>query len=201
MYDFLEVDSIYHNINSSLTLNDIYIKCNYGQTVGIIGRNGCGKSTLLNIIFGSIKVRDKHVRINSNLIKKPYNYISLLPQEHFLPLQCKVSTIISLLFNKSSIEAIISNKFIKTHLNTKIKFLSRGELKYLELILILNLKSKFILLDSPFDYLSPKTIDIVKSLILNSKKGIIISESNPNNIYDICDSIYHLNNGSLKKMI
>jgi ABC-type lipopolysaccharide export system ATPase subunit len=48
---------------------------------------------------------------------------------------------------------------IQSMLNKKIKHLSGGELRYLEIKLILNNSSKFVLLDEPYNGLSPIMIE------------------------------------------
>jgi ABC-type lipopolysaccharide export system ATPase subunit len=47
----------------------------------------------------------------------------------------------------------------------KIKHLSGGELRYLEIKLILNNSSKFVLLDEPYNGLSPIMIEKINELI------------------------------------
>ena len=48
----LEVDSVQKQYDGKIILSDVYLKCETGTVLGILGRNGSGKSTLLKIIFG-----------------------------------------------------------------------------------------------------------------------------------------------------
>ena len=49
-------------------LNGCNLYANKGELVGIIGPNGAGKSTLLKALFGLVKVREGHVKLNGQEI-------------------------------------------------------------------------------------------------------------------------------------
>ena len=71
----LHVDSIEKSIDNKKILKDIYLSCETGEIVGILGRNGSGKSTLLKIIFGTMTAENKFVRVGTKVIKKITNQI------------------------------------------------------------------------------------------------------------------------------
>ena len=50
----LKVDSVQLEFDNRKILQDVFLSCSVGETVGILGRNGTGKSCLLRIIFGSL---------------------------------------------------------------------------------------------------------------------------------------------------
>ena len=84
----LHVDSIEKSLDSKKILKDIYLSCETGEILGILGRNGSGKSILLKIIFGTMTAENKFVRVGTKVIKKisdNKNLIHYLPQNHFLP--------------------------------------------------------------------------------------------------------------------
>ena len=59
----LEIDSIIKNFNSRNLLSDIYLKCETGEIIGILGRNGSGKTTLMKIIYGIESCENKFIKI------------------------------------------------------------------------------------------------------------------------------------------
>jgi lipopolysaccharide export system ATP-binding protein len=88
MPDILEADSIRKTFGINQVLTDVYLKCEQGNIIGLIGRNGTGKSTLLKIIFGTLYTDYKHIRINDSIIDQPYrrrSLITFLYQDNFLP--------------------------------------------------------------------------------------------------------------------
>jgi ABC-type multidrug transport system ATPase subunit len=193
----LEVDSVQKNFDYNVVLSDVYLACKTGEIIGLLGRNGSGKSTLLKIIFGILRAENKFIRIdgvvkfnNSSLFKE----VSYLPQEDFIPKNLSVKKAIALSV-KNQLE-FCSDSMIQTLLEKKIAHLSAGELRYLEIKLILNNSSKFALLDEPYNGLSPIMIDKINNLILenSSKKGIVITDHNYQNVIAISTKLVLLKN-------
>lgn len=202
MKNILEVDSIQRFINTKISLSDIYLQCKTGDIIGIVGRNGCGKSMLMKIIFGTEKAEYKFIRINSKVYKTPYtsNLITYLPQHSFLPEELSVKTVINLYLPFQLYENFIDDCIIQNILNNKIFELSGGEIRYLEIKLLLKNNTKFVLLDEPLNSLSPILKERVITLIFEEKKnkGIILTAHDFYNLEAISNKIYLLHNGHLK---
>ncbi|MET2986599.1 ATP-binding cassette domain-containing protein [Aureibaculum conchae] len=205
MKSVLEADSIEKSYGHNTILSDVYLKCETGDIIGILGRNGCGKSTLLKIIYGVISAEHKFVRIDYQLRHKAYKYaneISYLPQDNFIPKHFNVSKAISLFLSKDKLSEFYDDSYIESIKNQKVKNLSGGELRYLEIKLILCSDSKFALLDEPYNGLSPVMINITNKLIVEraKHKGIILTDHNYINVLKISTQIYLIKDCSTKKL-
>jgi ABC-type lipopolysaccharide export system ATPase subunit len=201
----LVIDSINKSYNNKHILQDIYLKVNTGEIVGLLGRNGSGKSTLLKIVFGTLEAESKFVKVDEKAYDKIYrerNIIKYLPQNDFLPKGLNVNTIIKIYFGKDKAKNIMNDKTIKGIINTKIRNLSGGELRYLEIKLLMNLESKYLLLDEPFNGVSPILIEGIKKMIIenSSNKGIILTDHDYRNVLSITNKIYILKNGYIKEV-
>ena len=201
----LIIDSINKSYNNEHILQDIYLKINTGEIVGLLGRNGSGKSTLLKIIFGTLEAESKYVNVDEKVYEKIYkekDIIKYLPQDDFLPKQLKVKNVINIYFDKNERGNIINDKIIEKIINTKIGNLSGGELRYLEIKLLMNLESKFILLDEPFNGVSPIAIEEIKKMIIKNSlnKWIILTDHDYRNVLSITNKIYILKNGYIKEL-
>ena len=64
----LHVDSVVKSYQNRPILIDIFLACETGEIVGLLGRNDCGKSTLLKIVFGSLYPDHRFVRIDDRQI-------------------------------------------------------------------------------------------------------------------------------------
>lgn len=173
--------------------------------MGILGRNGSGKSTLLKIIFGTLEAESKFIKIGDKVFEKAFinkNTINYLPQNDFLPKQVRVKDIIKLYLEEENVGNIINDEIIKKIIKTKVGKLSGGEIRYLEVKLLMYLESKFILLDEPFNGVSPILVDEMKKIIINNslKKGIILTDHDYRNVLSVANKIYLLINGSIKEM-
>lgn len=190
----LEVDSVQKSYDNKLVLSDVYLKCETGEIIGLLGRNGSGKSTLLKIIFGIEKAEFKFVRIDHSVKVKTsdlFRDISYLSQENFIPRHFTVAKAIQLSIEKNAIENFYKDDFIQNIKDNKISQLSGGEMRYLEIKIVLSNASKFILLDEPYNGLSPVMIEKVNALLLQNaaKKGIIITDHNYENVISIATKL------------
>lgn len=94
-------------------------------------------------------------------------------------------------------DKIFYSKGVAKFENTKIGSLSMGELKYLEILLIGNLKHDFLLLDEPFSMVEPLQKEIIKELLLELKKskGIILTDHYYDDVLSVTDKSFLLLDG------
>lgn len=195
----LHIDSVQLRFDNKIILSDVFLSCETGDIVAVFGRNGCGKSSLLKIIYGTIQPQYSFLKINNQVIQNRTDLrkvISYLPQKQFIPNNFLVSKVISLMMNKNEIANFCDDALLKPILNTVIKNLSGGELKYLEVKLILNANSQFCILDEPYSGISPVMIEKINELILSKslQKGIIVTDHDYQNMLSIATKLYFIKN-------
>lgn len=203
MSSLLEVDSIRKAFGDKQVLTDISLKCQPGDIIGLLGRNGSGKSTLLKIIFGTLFTDYKFLRINNEILDQPFktkNTIAYLNQDNFLPKNITVKQVIEIYSDDQDLNDFLDDEVLSKVLETKIRNLSGGESRYLEVKLLLTLDSLFVLLDEPFNGISPLHIEKIKNMILDKsvKKGIILTDHDYRNVFDVANKFYLLFDGGLK---
>ncbi|WP_210151123.1 ATP-binding cassette domain-containing protein [Chryseobacterium scophthalmum] len=198
----LHIDSITISFGEKDILKDIYLNCKTGNISGLLGRNGSGKSTLFQIVFGSIKADTQYIKFNNMILQNQFdrkNKIAYLPQYSFLPKNIKIKNLIDLFCDKENSTKISQSEFIQPFLNETSNMLSGGELRIVEVLLIIYSKAEFILLDEPFHSLSPKVITEIKTIIKQqTNKGFIISDHQYHDVLDISNDIFLLSDGHLK---
>ena len=199
MKHLLEVDSIEKLIGYKYILSDVYIGCQSGEIIGLLGRNGSGKTTLFNIIMGVVKAENRYVSIDKKKLintKEVIQQISYLPQKSFIPKGLTVNKAIELAIDRQDLKEIKTG-ILNTYLTRRVAELSFGELRLLELAIVLYNKSKFVLLDEPFSGLSPIFIEqIIQILLLNVKrKGIILSDHNWRSLLRVSNRLVVLKDG------
>lgn len=199
----LHVDSIRKQIGDRQILNDIFISCRPGEIVGLLGRNGSGKSSLLKIIFGSLGADNKFVSIDDKKINSLYDnrkLLQYLPQDNYLPNHIKITSIINCFCNKENAPMVMENYIVKPFLQKKIKQLSGGERRILEILLMVHSEAKYLLFDEPFNGVSPLYVEILKDLIKehSEHKGFIITDHDYKNVLDISTKVILMDNGNTK---
>lgn len=199
----IHIDSVTKSFSKKKVLQDIFLSCETGEIVGILGRNGSGKSTLFQIIFGTLKGETQFIKFNEIILKNQFdckNRISYLPQNSFLPKNIKIKKLTELFCDDENAAELLNSKLIQPFINEIPSNLSGGELRILEVLLIIYSKAEFILLDEPFHSLSPKIVSEIKNLIKeqSKNKGFIISDHQFQDVLDVSNKIYLLSNSYLK---
>lgn len=203
MPSLLEIDSVIKSYDDRPVLTDIYLKCETGDIIGMFGRNGSGKSTLLKILFGILAAERKFIRIDGKVFDCPYktkNELCFLPQHDFLPKHMKAAKAVELYLGKDAVETFFADNILKKLNNNKVSELSGGELRYLEIKLLLKTESKFILLDEPFNGVSPLLVEYIRGLIVESSKtkGIILTDHDYKNVLDVANRYCLIYDGGIK---
>lgn len=199
MIHIFEADGIILEFGSRKILSDIYIKCETGEITGFLGRNGQGKTCLMNIIYGSLKPKDKSIRFDNTTIfqafKRP-DLITYLPQNNFIPTHLSLKRIFSdYNLDYNEFENIFP-EFNPQH-NSILKNLSGGERRLIEVYIIIKSKSQFSMLDEPFSHLMPVQIEKIIDLlsIEKLKKGFLITDHMFRYVIELSDQLYVLSNG------
>lgn len=198
----LEVDSVRYRIGERQLLTDVYLACETGEIVGLLGRNGCGKSTLLQIIFGTRHTDHKHIRIDGQVCFEPYKIpgqVAYLPQHNFLPKDVKLHKIVDLYLADPAMRAAVKQHGrVQPHLAKRADEVSGGELRYFELLLLLQLNTKFLLLDEPFSGIEPLYVEQVQELLRAHlpSKGFIITDHHYRSVLEISHRVILLADGA-----
>lgn len=201
----LEVDSVIKMYGETTILADVYLSCVPGDIIGLFGRNGTGKSTLLRIIFGSLKGDRSCIRINGKIQKKAAyrsGLLGFLPQEGYLPNNLSLSECVELLLGKEYRKDFFADKHLFRIRKSKVSEMSGGEKRYAEIKLILWGKAPFILLDEPFQGLSPIVSESIREhiKIASQSKGIILTDHNFREVHKCVNRIMLLNDCYLKEL-
>ena len=198
----LELDGVNLSFNERMILSSVYLKCQTGEIVGLIGRNGSGKSCMMNMIFGTLQGDNKSVRFNNKYYEQLFRIpgaIHYSNQDGFLMEYLSFKDLINIFDLKPKLELIYGIEEIRDNANTKLRYLSSGLKKLFELISVLYSQSSFALLDEPFSYLSPVLVEkVIPHIKSQSKsKGIILTDHQYETLFDVCDRYYMLSDGVL----
>lgn len=175
----LEADSILKCYGERTILSDIYLRCKPGDITALWGRNGSGKSTLLEIIFGTLKAEHAFVRVGGRVVNgQAYRtgLVAFLPQFHFLPGNLRVAQLLHRTGLPNLPEAF--GDMPVPPLRERLKNLSGGQLRLLEILYVTSLPAPFLLLDEPFTGLSPVAADTIARHLqaVSRQKGILIAD-------------------------
>ncbi len=207
----LEIDSVWLSYKLTKILQNVYMKCETGEVVGLLGRNGAGKSSLLQLLMGFMEETwlgtlegtqvGKSVRVNEKYVQKPFRVnglINYLPQNEFIPKSLKVKTALDW-YEVAPETLFVDFPELATLLSFRFGELSGGQCRWIETLLVLKANTQFTILDEPFTHVSPLQVEKLKQIIDNEKKrkGIIITDHLHRHITEISDRIYFIKNGMI----
>ncbi|CAN7534698.1 ABC transporter ATP-binding protein [Bosea sp. LjRoot237] len=202
----LELDGVVGGYGAMTILNGTSFKVPRAAITTVIGPNGAGKSTVFKAIFGLIKVREGHIRLEGREITN-WNQRRLLEAGIcYVPQGRNIFPELSVRHNielgavaagsqitdmPKRIEAALDRfPSLRAKADVQASTLSGGQQKQLEIVRGLLLDPKLVLIDEPSIGLSPmlvqETFDILKEL---RAKGvtILMVEQNARSALEISD--------------
>jgi len=187
-----------------------------GEIIGLVGNNGAGKTTLFRIMLdllkpdcGEVRLKDINVQQSEEWKKFIGAYINeqflidYLTANEYFELLAKISGI-----GKEQLNAHLA-KF-ETFANGElldngklIRNMSAGNKQKIGIISALINTPEIVILDEPFNFLDPRSQNIMKSILqeYNSEHGttVIVSSHNLTHTIDISTRILLLENGQVIK--
>jgi branched-chain amino acid transport system ATP-binding protein len=211
----LSLSNLKVDIEGSRILDGINLSVAAGELVCLIGRNGAGKTTTLRSIMGYRRpVLGDIAFEGADLTKLPtwqiaQRGIGFSPEESEVYADLTVAENIELsTWTRPQgrpaatriEEAYTVFPNLRQYLARGGAQLSGGERKMVSIARALTLDPKLLLLDEPFEGLSPAIIPVIARGVASIRamgKGILIAESNVHHIPDYVDRIYLLERGEV----
>ena len=198
-------------------LNDISLKVNSGEFIGIIGKSGSGKSTLIDVILGLLKPDFGEVLVNSKNINHDYpewqKNIGYVPQDVYLIDDTiernialgkldheidseKLKTSLELSQLKDFVETLPDKIFTK--LGDRGARLSGGQKQRIGIARALYNNSKVIIFDEATSALDIETEKkIINDVYKLRNDRIIIFITHRTNSLTNCDKVFVIKNGHI----
>ncbi len=156
----LELKDIKKSYGKKQVLCKVSLTVQAGQCVGIVGANGCGKSTLLRILAGVEKADGGQIFVNGKEVKKPSRqmaaHVGYIPQESALMPDLTVRDNLKLWAsfgdyrkNCRNLEQLCEQFKIQSFYKERVKNLSGGMSKRVNIVCALIHKPPLLLMDEP----------------------------------------------------
>ena len=200
----IKIDSVFLDFGPNKVLRGVSLEFHKNQVTGILGRNGCGKSCLLKTITGRLSPQSKHIQYDERKLENLYKIkglINYLPQHEFHPHSLPLFKLLDF-YGIDRDYFLDEYRFLEKCINSKFSMISGGERRIIEVLIILEAKSEYTILDEPFSHVMPKYIDLIKDRInkLKSDKGILLTDHQYENVLEVSDNIYLLSQGIIREV-
>ena len=214
--EILNVKNVKKKYTDFLALKDVSFKIKPGELVVLLGPNGAGKSTLFSVISGLILPNYGDCIIAGNSIKKnsvkALRNLGIVFQQPTIDMELTIQE--NLFFHArlqglkfKSLKKVIDQELLAFNLKdkskSKVRNLSGGERRKVELIRSILHKPKMLLMDEPTVGLDPGSRKDLLEKILNLKERENLSILWATHLVDEAekaDKIIILNNGNIIEM-
>jgi ABC transport system ATP-binding/permease protein len=174
----VEAENISKSYGERVIVDNLSLRIQRGDRLGIVGPNGAGKTTLINLLTGSLKPDEGRVRLGAAL------EMATLDQQRAA--LAAGTTLMSALtggegewvelngVRKHVMGYMKDFLFLPEQARTPIERLSGGERGRLTLARALSLPSNFLVLDEPTNDLDLETLDILQDMLSDYAGTVII---------------------------
>ncbi len=213
----VELKNISVFYNKRQIIDNLNLKINKQEILGMLGPNGVGKSTIFNLITGLKDPNYGEIYIDgTKSTKLPINErftkfkLGLVPQYggliHDLTLNDNLNLVSEIHIKDKELREHKVNKLIsqfefESLLKIKSKNLSGGQKKKLVIAMALINDPKILLLDEPFAALDILTIKMLQEIILNLQSSqeisIVVCDHQARDLLNCVDRAIILSNGKV----
>ncbi|WP_420459380.1 ATP-binding cassette domain-containing protein [Neolewinella sp.] len=195
----IAADSIRHSFGDREVLRDVALTLQQGEVVGLFGLNGAGKSVLLQILFGQLRARHVFISVDGRRVRVPYRIPGLITfrsQGRIFPHHLTVEYVLRL----HRVEESAFYTRYPEFAGTEHYRMSRLNWRLFETLVLLEVPTRFTLLDEPYAGLSPLSVEHVQGAILRNRlsKGILMTDHSHREVLTISDRNYVLAEGALR---
>jgi len=213
----VELKNISMFYNKRQILNNLSIKINRQEVLGMLGPNGVGKSTIFHIITGlrdpsygkvfinsidctNLPIYDRATRFKLGYVPQYGGFIQDLNLLDNLKLVGEIH-IKEKNLRQTKIDNIISQFEFEPLLKIKSKHLSGGQKKKLVIAMALINDPKILLLDEPFAALDILTIKMLQEIIVNLQTieniTVVVCDHQARDLLSCVDRAIVLSNGKI----
>ena len=214
--NILKIEDLTKHYNDFLALKKINIDIKAGELVALLGPNGAGKSTLFSILSGMLSPdRGDCFILGKSIIHEPVLALKNLGIVFQQPTIDNELTVLDNLFFHVRLHGIkvkkikeyifkeLSSYNLESKINKKVKILSGGEKRKVELIRSLIHKPKVLLMDEPtvgLDPTSRKELLLKVHALKNKDKLSILWTTHLVDEAEKADKVIVLNKGEILKI-
>lgn len=210
--NIIEIKNLVKKFKKVTVLNNINLNIERGKCYGFIGRNGSGKSLLFKTICGFVIPTSGYITVNGKKIGQdidfPENIGILIEHPGFLSGYTAFENLkfLASINNKIKVADIEKAlRFVELDINNSdsVEKYSLGMKQRLGIAQALMEDPEILILDEPMNTLDKDGVKIIKQKLFQLKeegKTILLTSHISDDINEISDYIYELDNGNLSKI-
>jgi len=208
----IEINNLTKKFGEVTVLNDINVEFEKGKIHGLIGRNGSGKTMLMKCICGFVPITSGKILVDNKEIGKdidvPESCGIIIETPGFLPEYSGYKNLKFLADIKGNIKrdtiiSAIKSVGLDPSSTKHVGKYSLGMRQRLGLAQAIMEDPALLILDEPMNGLDNEGVADMRKYLMNLKqqgKTLIIASHSMEDIETLCDTVYEMDKGILKKI-
>ena len=209
----IEVSNVTKKFGDITVLRNINIQFEEGRIYGIVGRNGSGKTVLFKVIVGFLRASTGQVRVCGKEVGKDTDFAEeigvIIEEPGFLSgytgyENLKFLAGIRKVIGKKEIRDSMERVGLNPDCRKKVGKYSLGMKQRLAIAQAIMEDSKILILDEPMNGLDDQGVEDIRKMLLQLKeegKTILLASHNREDIEILCDEVYEMDQGRLKRKV
>lgn len=213
MAKVIEVNHISKSFKNQQVLHDVSLSCESGKIYGIVGYNGSGKSVLFKCICGYYRVDEGNILVRGQRIGTDVDMIRnagiIIEEPAFLKQYSGLKNLDFLYrLNHKPDREHLRQTMIQVGLDPDsgkpVGKYSLGMKQRLAIAQATMENQEILILDEPMNGLDQEGMAQMRELFLELKKEsrvLLFASHNRQDIESLCDEVYEMNRGELKRIM
>ena len=209
----IQVKDLNVTIKGKSILSDVNITMEEGKIYGLVGNNGSGKTMLMKCICGFVKPISGEILVNGKIIGKDIDYIQdtgiIIENPGFIPYYSGIKNLMMLSeisgkADKEKIKETMRMCGLDPELKLPVKKYSLGMRQRLGIAQAIMEDQTALILDEPMNGLDKEGVSAMRQLFLTMKhegKLIILASHNREDIDLLCDEVFEVEAGRIRKIV
>ena len=209
----IEVSHVNKNFKNNKVLKDVTLRCESGRIYGLVGHNGSGKTVLFKTICGFLSCDEGTVSVNGKVMGKNKDMLTeagiIIEDPGFLRNWSAYHNLEFLYTirnrpDKSYLHSVLNTVGLDPKLKRPVGKFSLGMRQRLALAQAIMEDPPILILDEPMNGLDKNGVAEIRELLLkmkNENRLIILASHNREDIEILCDEVYEMEDGILRKIV
>ena len=208
---YVRLDQVSRKFGEEWALKEVSVQLERGKIYGIVGNNGSGKTVFMKCICGLLPATSGRIWVGGKEIGKEIDFPEslgvIIETPGFLSgltgrKNLEILADLRKKIDRTGIEEAMRKVGLDPDMKKQVSKYSLGVRQRLGIAQAIMENPEFLVLDEPFNGLDHRGVEEIRRLLKDLKKEgktMILASHNAEDIKVLCDEVYEMDAGNLKK--
>lgn len=208
---YVRLEQVSKKFGEEWALKEVSVQLERGKIYGIVGNNGSGKTVFMKCICGLLPITSGKIWVGGKEIGKEIDFPEslgvIIETPGFLSgltgrKNLEILADLRKRTDRTGIEEAMRKVGLSPDMKKQVSKYSLGMRQRLGIAQAIMEKPEFLVLDEPFNGLDHRGVEEIRKLLKDLKeegKTMILASHNAEDINILCDEVYEMDAGNLKK--